>query len=82
MGYLFNKLRYPLPPLVLALVLGDQAESSFRQAMLVSQGDVSVFWSNWLCGGIMTLGVVMAFWPALQMLRAKLAGSGPVPRAA
>jgi putative tricarboxylic transport membrane protein len=30
----------------------------------------------------MTLGVVMAFWPALQMLRAKLAGSGPVPRAA
>uniref|UniRef100_UPI0038F606C7 tripartite tricarboxylate transporter permease n=1 Tax=Streptomyces niveiscabiei TaxID=164115 RepID=UPI0038F606C7 len=28
LGYLFNKLRYPLPPLVLALVLGDQAESS------------------------------------------------------
>ena len=82
MGYLFNKLRYPLPPLVLALVLGDQAESSFRQAMLVSQGNVSVFWSNWLCGGIMTLGLVMAFWPALQALRTKLAGSGPVPRAA
>ena len=82
LGYLFNKLRYPLPPLVLALVLGDQAESSFRQAMLVSQGNVGVFWSNWLCGGIMTLGLVMAFWPALQALRAKLSSNDAVARAA
>ena len=82
LGYLFNKLRYPLPPLVLALVLGDQAESSFRQAMLVSQGNVGVFWSNWLCGGIMTLGLVMAFWPALQALRAKLSSNHAVARAA
>ena len=40
-GYLFKKLDYPLAPLVLALVLGDKAEDSFRQAMLVSQGELS-----------------------------------------
>ena len=33
-GYLFKKLDYPLAPMVLALVLGDMAESSFRQSML------------------------------------------------
>ncbi|MFL1875561.1 tripartite tricarboxylate transporter permease [Hansschlegelia beijingensis] len=77
MGYLFTKLGYPLPPLVLALVLGDQAESSFRQAMLSSQGDVTVFWSNWLCGGIMTLGLVLAFWPLVQAVLGKWRG-GPV----
>ncbi|WID98593.1 tripartite tricarboxylate transporter permease [Bosea vestrisii] len=82
LGYLFNKLRYPLPPLVLALVLGDQAESSFRQAMLVSQGHVGIFWSNWLCGSIMTLGLVMAFWPMLQALRVKLSSNGAITRAA
>ena len=74
MGYLFTKLGYPLPPLVLALVLGDQAESSFRQAMLSSQGDVTVFWSNWLCGGIMTLGLVLAFWPLVQTVLEKWRG--------
>ena len=63
MGYLFSKLGYPLPPLVLALVLGDQAESSFRQAMLTSQGDPTIFWHNWLSGTIMTLGVILALWP-------------------
>jgi putative tricarboxylic transport membrane protein len=67
-GYLFTKLGYPLPPLVLALVLGDMAEGSFRQAMLLSQGSVTVFWSNWLCGAIMTLGVVMAVWPLITGL--------------
>ena len=46
LGYLFKKLDYPLAPLVLALVLGDKAEDSFRQAMLVSQGDLTIFWSN------------------------------------
>ena len=40
-GYIFTKLGYPLPPLVLAIVLGDKAEDSFRQAMLVSQGDIA-----------------------------------------
>ena len=40
-GYLFKKLDYPLAPLVLALVLGDKAEDSFRQSMLLSQGEVS-----------------------------------------
>ncbi|MFD1702369.1 tripartite tricarboxylate transporter permease [Methylopila henanensis] len=82
MGYLFTKLGYPLPPLVLALVLGDQAESSFRQAMLVSQGDVTVFWSNWLSGSIMTLGVILAFWPLVSGLMARFGKSGRTAPAA
>jgi putative tricarboxylic transport membrane protein len=65
-GYLFKKLHYPLAPLVLALVLGDMAESSFRRAMLISQGDVSIFWSNWLVGSICGLAMVMLFWPAIS----------------
>ena len=82
LGYLFTKLGYPLPPLVLALVLGDQAESSFRQAMLISQGDVTVFWSNWLCGAIMTLGMIMAFWPLVSGVIAKFKGPDRVAKAA
>jgi putative tricarboxylic transport membrane protein len=70
-GYIFNKLDYPLAPLVLALVLGDLAESSFRQAMLISQGSMTIFWSNWLVGGIMTLGMLLLFWPAVSWILSK-----------
>ncbi len=71
-GYVFKKLDYPLAPLVLALVLGDKAENSFRQAMLASQGDLSIMWSNPLVGSITTLALLMLFWPLISMAIAKV----------
>jgi putative tricarboxylic transport membrane protein len=65
-GYVFKKLDYPLAPLVLALVLGDRAEDSFRQSMLISQGDLGVFFSNGLVGAITGLALVMLLWPLLS----------------
>jgi putative tricarboxylic transport membrane protein len=59
-----------LAPLVLALVLGDMAESSFRQAMLLSQGSLSIFWSNPLVGSIAGLAVVLLVWPLVGKLKA------------
>ena len=67
-GYLFKKLDYPLAPMVLALVLGDKAEDSFRQAMLVSQGEVSIMFSNPLVGTITGLALLMLFWPLISRL--------------
>ena len=66
LGYLFKKLSYPLAPLVLAIVLGDAAESSFRQAMLVSQGDMSIFFSKKLVGMMTTLALLLLFWPLIS----------------
>jgi putative tricarboxylic transport membrane protein len=78
-GYVFKKLDYPLAPLVLALVLGDKAEDSFRQAMLMSQGDVTIMWSNPLVGSITTLALLMLLWPligkVLRSFRSSSAGS-------
>ena len=71
-GYVFKKLDYPLAPLVLALVLGDKAEDSFRQAMLISQGDLSIMFSNKLVGGITGLALIMLFWPLISKLIAKI----------
>ncbi len=70
-GYLFKKLDYPLAPLVLALVLGDRAEDSFRQSMLIAQGDMGIFFSNGLVGGITGLALLMLVWPLLSLLRAR-----------
>ena len=71
-GYVFKKLDYPLAPLVLALVLGDKAEDSFRQAMLLSQGSLSIFWSNPLVGSIAGLALLLLAWPLVGALRSRL----------
>ena len=66
MGYVFKKLDYPLAPLVLALVLGDRAEDSFRQSMLLSQGDMRIFFANELVGFVTTLSLILLFWPLIS----------------
>ena len=69
MGYAFKKLSYPMAPLVLALVLGDMAESSFRQSILMSQGDLRIFIATPLAGSITFLSVAMLLWPLFTRLR-------------
>jgi putative tricarboxylic transport membrane protein len=49
---------------------GRQGEDSFRQAMLVSQGDLMIMWSNPLVGSITTLALILLFWPLISKLLA------------
>jgi putative tricarboxylic transport membrane protein len=76
MGYFFKKLKYPLAPMVLALVLGDMAETAFRQSMLLSGGSLAVFWSNGLVGSIVTLALVILCWPLISRV---IARRRPIP---
>ncbi|MDR2334512.1 MAG: tripartite tricarboxylate transporter permease [Burkholderiaceae bacterium] len=73
-GYVFKKLDYPLAPMVLALVLGDRMEDAFRQSMLGSNGNIAVFWHNGLSGTIVTLALVLLFWPVIGAVLGKLKG--------
>jgi putative tricarboxylic transport membrane protein len=68
LGYLFKKLQYPLAPLVLAIVLGDNAESAFRQSMLMSQGALDIFFSKKLVGFMTALALILLFWPLVTWL--------------
>jgi putative tricarboxylic transport membrane protein len=75
-GYFMNKCSYPLAPMVLAIVLGDKAEESFRQSLLASQGGLGVFWSNALVST--TLGLIALFWPLIQAGSTRLGGAEPI----
>jgi len=46
LGYVMKKLRYPIVPLVLGLVLGRLAENSLRQALTISGGSLSIFFTK------------------------------------
>ncbi|MFG1358550.1 tripartite tricarboxylate transporter permease [Xanthobacter pseudotagetidis] len=75
-GYVFKKMDIPLAPLTLALVLGSRAEDAFRLTMIGSGGDFRVFWSNGLVGTIMTLALIMLFWPLISALKDRLMPRG------
>jgi len=58
-GYWLRKLKYPLAPLVVALVLGDSAERELRKALIGSGGDPTTFVTSTV-GGIPLAGIMLA----------------------
>lgn len=68
-GYVFKKLDYPIAPLVLAMVLGDKSEDAFRQAMLLSDGSLSIFFANGLVGTIMSAALLLLGWALVSRLQ-------------
>jgi putative tricarboxylic transport membrane protein len=73
-GYVFKKLDYPLAPLVLALVLGDLAESALRQSLIMSQGSLLIFLQSPISAVITLAALVLfalpVFGPLMRRLRA------------
>jgi putative tricarboxylic transport membrane protein len=43
LGYIFNKLRFQLAPMVVGLILGPNIEKHLRETLFLSQGDVWAF---------------------------------------
>ena len=75
-GYLMRKLDYPLAPAVLAIVLGPLAETSMRQALLMSDGDLMVFLERPISGPIMGIAIVLFLLPLIKILRSRRRGGG------
>ncbi|MDQ3829430.1 MAG: tripartite tricarboxylate transporter permease [Candidatus Tectomicrobia bacterium] len=65
-GYLFKKLDYPIAPLVLALVLGDMAESALRQSLIMSQGSPIIFFSSPIAAVLVILSGWLLVFPVVH----------------
>lgn len=62
-GYLMRKLDYPLAPAVLAIVLGPLAERALRQSLLISGGEVSIFFTRPYSSPIMIVAIILLVLP-------------------
>lgn len=65
-GYLLRKLDYPMPPLLLGMVLGGTVEANYRRALVISQGKLSIFVTRPISLAFILLAVFMCFYPTLQ----------------
>ena len=52
-GFAMRYLRMPVLPMVLGVVLGFMVESNFRRALVLSDGDVTVFLSDPISAGLL-----------------------------
>jgi putative tricarboxylic transport membrane protein len=70
-GYVFERFRFPIAPMVLGCILGEQAESSFMTSMISYQNDWTVFFRRPISGVVMAFVVIALGYPLLRHLRQK-----------
>jgi putative tricarboxylic transport membrane protein len=66
LGYAMKKLRYPIVPLVLGLVLGRLAENSLRQALTISGGNFSIFFTRPISALFIGAAILAYFTPVIR----------------
>jgi len=68
-GYWLRKMKYPLAPLVVAIVLGDSTERELRKALIASAGSPTIFFASPLAAILMILAIVLLLVPLVRTLR-------------
>lgn len=64
-GYLMKKFKYDAAPLVLAVVLGPMLEEAFRQSLMMSNGDFSIFVARPLSLGFLIVAFLLLLIPII-----------------
>jgi putative tricarboxylic transport membrane protein len=76
LGYAMRKLDFPIPPLVLSLILGGLMEKSFRQAMTISGGEIKIFTGSPIATILLLLSATVFVIPFLARRRFTLNAPG------
>lgn len=71
LGYFMDRLRFPLAPMILGVILGGMAEQSLRTALQISRGDWSYLLSNTISQIIAALIVFVLAAPLWRWLRGR-----------
>ncbi len=66
LGYLFEKFRFPISPMVLGAILGPIGETSFMRSMIASDNDWTVFLKGPISGTLMVASFLALSYPLLR----------------
>jgi putative tricarboxylic transport membrane protein len=71
-GAIFMALDFPVAPILLGYVLGPLVEENFRRALLLSRGDLLVFFEKPISAGFMTVCILLIVGQLFVGLRASM----------
>jgi putative tricarboxylic transport membrane protein len=64
-GFLMRRFDFPTAPVIIGMILGPLAEQNFRQAMTISQGDMSVLFTRPLSATLLALAILALVGPQI-----------------
>jgi len=77
LGYVMNKVKFPVTPVLLALILGPIIESNFRRSLIISRGDYSIFYTRPLALLLLGLAIASLIFGILRSRKLRAIGQTP-----
>jgi putative tricarboxylic transport membrane protein len=68
LGFLFERWRFPIAPLVLGSILGPLAENTFMTTMISFDNDWTVFFTRPVAGAVMAAAILAFVLPVVRQL--------------
>jgi len=68
-GYLFKKGGFPIPPMVIAFVIGSMLENSMRQSMILSDGSIAIFFTRPISLLLLIISTVLCIYMVRKNLK-------------
>ena len=63
--------KFPMPPLILAFVLGGLMEENLRRSLLISDGSFNFLWDRPLTAIILAITILIISWQSFLSMKAK-----------
>ena len=70
-GYILTKFEIPLPPILVAFILGEIFERKIRQSLLISRGSLSIFFTRPIALAFLLLTIVVIVMLGIRFKRKK-----------
>ncbi len=77
MGFLMRRFDFPTAPVIIGMILGPMAETQFRRAMTISNGDWTVFFTHPLSLTLLVLAALALLGPRIYALITHRRAQGP-----
>ena len=76
LGYLFRKIKFDVAPIVVALILSPMLESTMRESLYMSRGDLAIFIDRPISGTILLILLVFLVSPPVWKLMKRFVKRG------
>lgn len=70
-AYFLIKCEFPMPPIILGLILGDLAEKNLQRALVISDGSLSIFFTRPISLVLIVISVFSLLWPIISPILKK-----------
>ena len=65
-GYWIKRFGYPIAPLAIGMVLGQLAETNLRRAMVISKGNIAIFFTKPISLVFIIVSALALLWPVIR----------------